>query len=170
MLCTLGKSRSRKLGPIMRKSRCSFRSNGLLVGDIYKYTNTFRRAKRGPLGIGYVSGVPGPFSKFMMRTMVSSMDSQLLSPNSEAAIWARLMLAQKDELSSEAAEFLLAIDFGERDRQRMKELADRSQAGTLRAEERMEFDGYSHVGNLLAVRQSKARLALKRKPPDRRHS
>jgi hypothetical protein len=102
--------------------------------------------------------------------MVSSMGAQLLSPNSEAAIWARLMLAQKDELSSEAAEFLLAIDFGERDRQRMKELADRSQAGTLRAEERMEFDGYSHVGNLLAVRQSKARLALKRKPPDRRHS
>ncbi len=34
---------------------------------------------------------------------VSSMGSQLLSPNSEAAIWARLMQAQKDELSSEAA-------------------------------------------------------------------
>jgi hypothetical protein len=30
----------------------------------------------------------------------------LLSPNSEAAFWARLMQAQKDELSPEAAEFL----------------------------------------------------------------
>jgi hypothetical protein len=57
---------------------------------------------------------------------VSIMGSQLLSPNSEAAIWARLMQAQKDELSSEAAKFLLAIDLGERDRQRMVELADRS--------------------------------------------
>jgi hypothetical protein len=37
------------------------------------------------------------------------MGSQLLSPNSEAAIWVRLMQAQKDELSSEAAEFLLLI-------------------------------------------------------------
>ena len=68
------------------------------------------------------------------------MSSQLLSPNSEAAIWARLMQAQKDELSSEAAEFLLAVDFGERDRQRMEELAERSQAGTLTAEEQTEFD------------------------------
>ena len=40
------------------------------------------------------------------------MGSQVLSSNSEAAIWARLMRAQKDELSSEAAEFLLSIDFG----------------------------------------------------------
>jgi hypothetical protein len=74
------------------------------------------------------------------------------------------MQAQKDELSSEAAEFLLAIDFGERDRQRMEELADRSQAGPLTAEEQAEFDGYLHVGNLLAVMQSKALLAIKRKP------
>ncbi len=29
---------------------------------------------------------------------------QLLVPNSEAAIWARLMQAQKDELSPEAAD------------------------------------------------------------------
>lgn len=102
--------------------------------------------------------------------MVSSMSSQLLSPNSEAAIWARLMQAQKNELSTEAAEFLLAIDFDERDRQRMEELAERSQAGTLTAEEQTEFDGYLHVGNLLAVMQSKARLAIKRKPHGRHRS
>ncbi len=98
------------------------------------------------------------------------MGSQLLSPNSEAAIWARLMQAQKDELSPETAEFLLAMDFGEGDRQRMLHLADRSEAGTLTAEEHAEFDGYLHIGNLLAVMQSKARLALKRKPHDRVHS
>jgi hypothetical protein len=98
------------------------------------------------------------------------MGSQLLSPNSEAAIWARLIQAQKDELSSDAAEFLLAIDFGERDRQRMEELADRSQAGSLTAEEQTEFDGYLHVANLVAVMQSKARLAIKREPHDRGQS
>ena len=98
------------------------------------------------------------------------MGSQLLSPNSEAAIWARLMQAQNDELSPEAAEFLLALDFGESDRERMLQLADRSEAGTLTAEEQIEFDGYLHVGNLLAVMQSKARLALKTKPQGRRHS
>jgi hypothetical protein len=98
------------------------------------------------------------------------MDSQLFSPNSEAAIWARLMQTQKRELSFEAAEFLLAIDFDEADRKRMQELAERSEAGALTAEEQSEFDGYLHVGNLLAVMQSKARLALKRKLNDLPHS
>ena len=97
------------------------------------------------------------------------MSSQLLSPNREAAIWARLIRAQKDELSSGAAEFLLSIGFEDRDRQRMLELAERSEAGTLNAEEQAEFDSYLHIGNFLAVMQSKARLALK-KPPDSHNS
>ena len=98
------------------------------------------------------------------------MGSQLLSPNSEAAILARLMQAQKDELTPEAAEFLQAIAFEESDQQRMIQLAERSEAGTLTAEEQIEFDGYLHVGNLLAVIQSKARLALKTKAKERHHS
>jgi hypothetical protein len=76
--------------------------------------------------------------------------------NTEAAIWARLMQAQK-EPSAEAAEFLLAVNFEERDQLRMLHLAERSNAGTLTAEEQTEFDGYLHVGNLLAVMKSKAR-------------
>jgi hypothetical protein len=80
------------------------------------------------------------------------------------------MQAQRDELSSEAAEFLLSIDFGESDRQRMLHLAERSETGTLTPKEQAEFDGYLHIGNLLAVMQSKARLALKRKPLDRPQS
>jgi hypothetical protein len=91
------------------------------------------------------------------------MGSPVFTSNSEAAIWARLMQAQKGELSLETAEFLLSIDFGEGDRQRMLHLAELSEAGTLTSEERAEFDGYLHVGNLLAVMQSKARLTLKSK-------
>ena len=62
------------------------------------------------------------------------MSSHLVSPNREAAIWARLMRAHEDGLSSEAAEFLLAIDFEEGDRQRMLKLAEQSEAGVLTAE------------------------------------
>src|ERR1035437_8305723 len=93
------------------------------------------------------------------------MSSQLLSPNREAHIWARLMQAQRDDPSQEVARYLLSIGFGERDGDRMQHLADRSESGTLTDEERAEFDCYLHVGNLLAVMQSKARVALRRKPP-----
>ncbi len=72
-------------------------------------------------------------------------------------------------MSSGAAEFLLSIDFENPDRQRMLELAERPEAGTLTAEEQAEFDSYRHIGNFLAVMQSKARLALK-KPRDSHNS
>src|SRR5436853_6805027 len=98
------------------------------------------------------------------------MSSQILSPNREADIWARLMQAHGDELSPEVAEYLLAIEFGETDRDRMLQLAARSESGTLTDEEQGEFDSYLHVGNLLAVMQSKARVALGRKPRNDSHS
>jgi len=98
------------------------------------------------------------------------MSSQVLSSNSEAAIWARLMQAQMNELSPEAAEFLLSMDFGEDDRQRMLQLAERSESGTLTTEEQTEFDGYLRIGNLLAVMRSKAPIALRIKPQDHPHS
>jgi len=91
------------------------------------------------------------------------MSSHLSTPNREAAIWARLIDARR-ELSAEVAGYLLSIGFGEGDRERMEQLAELSEAGTLTDEERAEFDSYLHVGNLLAVMQSKARLALRRKP------
>jgi hypothetical protein len=88
------------------------------------------------------------------------MSSQLVTPNREAAIWARLIESQPEELTPETARYLLGLGFGESDRARMQELADRSQAGTLTEEEAAEFDHYLYIGNLLAVMQSKARLAL----------
>jgi len=99
------------------------------------------------------------------------MNSESPNPNHEAEIWARLMRAQKVELPVAAAEFLLSINFQEDDRRRMLELADRSEAGTLTLEEAAEFDSYLHIGNFLAIVQSKARLALSnRKPLDSRNS
>jgi len=86
-------------------------------------------------------------------------------PNREAEIWARLMRAQKSQLSPEAAEFLLSVNFDEEDRRRMLDLAQRSEGGDLTPEEEAEFDSYLHVGNFLAIMQSKARIALGKKPP-----
>jgi hypothetical protein len=98
------------------------------------------------------------------------MSTQLLNPNHEAHIWARLIQAQKEDPSQEVARYLLSIGFEERDRERMQQLGDRSELGTLTDEERAEFDGYLHVGNLLAVIQSKARAALRRTSPNEQHS
>jgi hypothetical protein len=70
-----------------------------------------------------------------------------------------LIRAQRDDLSSDAAEFLPSIAFDDRDQERMLELADQSEAGILTHEEQAEFDSYLHIGNFLAVMQSKARLA-----------
>ena len=82
----------------------------------------------------------------------------------EPLIWARLLEGRSDDISPEAARYLLSIEFGESDRARMEELADKSEAGLLTQQEEAEFDGYLHIGNLLAVMQSKARIALRQDP------
>jgi hypothetical protein len=61
-----------------------------------------------------------------------------------------------------AAEYLLSIRFGERDIARMNELSSLAQQGSLTSEEQVELDSYLHVGNLIAIMQSKARLTLQR--------
>jgi hypothetical protein len=92
------------------------------------------------------------------------MGSPTLNASREAAVWARLMQAQTTHLSPEAAEYLLSIELAESDRNRMEQLAERSEAGILTDEERAEFEGYVHVGNLLAVMQSNAWVVLGLKP------
>jgi hypothetical protein len=88
----------------------------------------------------------------------------------EPAIWARLIQVPKEPISQDTARYLLSIQFGQPDRARMEELADRSEAGTLTADEEAEFDSYLHVANLLTVVHSEARLALRAGPADARHS
>lgn len=89
------------------------------------------------------------------------MGSQAAAPHSEAAILARLIQAHERELTPEVARDLLSLRFEAGDLQRMNDLADRAQSGRLNEDERQEMERYLHVGNLLAVMQSKARQALK---------
>jgi len=88
------------------------------------------------------------------------LSSQWMTSAGEAAIWARLIESQPEGLTPEAARYLLRFRFTENDQSRLQELAERSQDGTLTEEEGREFDSYLHIGNLLAVMQSKARLVL----------
>ncbi len=88
------------------------------------------------------------------------MSSQVTNPNTEAAILARLIQIEQDELPPGAAEYLLSIRFDDRDTARMNELSELARQGKLTGQEQAELDSYIHVGNLLAVMQSKGRRAL----------
>jgi|tagenome__1003787_1003787.scaffolds.fasta_scaffold19327777_1 hypothetical protein len=99
----------------------------------------------------------------MIRTE-EQMSLQTFAPDTEAAIWARLIQA-KNSRSREVAEYLLSIDFEESDLQRMNLLADRARDGNLTPEEAAELDSYLRVGSLLSILQSKARRLLKSELP-----
>ena len=87
------------------------------------------------------------------------MSSQVVTPNTEAAILARLIQA-RDSMSRDVAEYLLSIDFENSDVERMNSLAERAREGNLTPEEAAELDSYLHVGSLLSIMQSKARRLL----------
>ena len=93
------------------------------------------------------------------------MASHSANLNLEPVIWARLLEAQKQDISPELAHYLLSIEFAESDRERMEYLAERSSSGTLTSDEEAEYDSYLHVGNVLSVMQSKARVVLGKKLP-----
>jgi len=89
------------------------------------------------------------------------MTSQLAGRNTEAGILARLIQTRQDDLSYDAANYLLSLRFDDHDVSRMNELSELARLGTLAKADEAELDSYIHVSNLLAVMQSKARLALR---------
>jgi hypothetical protein len=80
--------------------------------------------------------------------------------NSEAAILSRIVSPENGNLSRDAAQSLLSITFPDSDRERMNELAERARGGSLVLEEEAELENYRHVGRLLEILKSKARLSL----------
>jgi hypothetical protein len=69
-----------------------------------------------------------------------------------------------DRLSSAAAKELLAIGFSRSEKSRMRRLADKSNEGTLSTQERLELEDWCVAGDLLALLQAEARIALKQAP------
>jgi hypothetical protein len=81
--------------------------------------------------------------------------------NSEAAIFSRVVSPDNANLSPDAANSILQITFPAADRERMNLLAEKSRDGALSEAEAAELENYRHVGRLLEVLKSKARLSLK---------
>ena len=85
------------------------------------------------------------------------------TPTNETAIFSRMLDASQKRMSPSAAQFVLSLAFSNEDRERMQDLADRNQAGELDRDEKQELNNYVRTGHLLALMQSRARRALKKR-------
>ena len=85
-----------------------------------------------------------------------------MTSNSGTAILNRLIDPERDDLSVEAAQSLVRLDFPQSDHARMEQLSAQAAEGTLSADERDELEEYLRVADFLAVIQSKARRSLER--------
>lgn len=83
-----------------------------------------------------------------------------ITTNSEAAILSRLIAPDRGDLSADAAHSLLDLKFDQRDQARMHELVQMRRERDLAPEEEAELEGYRHIGHLLELIHSKARLSL----------
>jgi hypothetical protein len=89
-----------------------------------------------------------------------------MTSTTEAEIWDRVLDAPAEDLTPEAAKYLVQLDFRESDHERMAQLAARAQHGTLSPQEQSDYEDYIRVGNILALIQSKARVALRQSRGD----
>jgi len=95
------------------------------------------------------------------------MSSEVITPNTEAAILARILQSQERELTLEASRYLLSIKLPASDENRVDDLSAKARAGSLTEAESQELDGYLNIGSLLAALHSSARRLLKQAPSSR---
>lgn len=86
------------------------------------------------------------------------MSSHLASANTESSILARLIQAEREELSRDAAEYLLSIRFDDYDTAGMNHLSELAHQGKLTDGEQME------ARQLYTSLQSGERLAVQSSP------
>ncbi len=86
-----------------------------------------------------------------------------LSPadTSDVAILSRILMPDDPSFSPQTADDILALDFNEADKARMRQLSAKAREGTLSPDEQAEISNYERVGHLLNILQSKARRSLK---------
>jgi hypothetical protein len=94
---------------------------------------------------------------------MTTMKTAALPPTTEAAIWARV-IHPNGELTPTVARAILQLEFSNDDQERMHELAQKAQEGTLTPEEQFEIDNFERVGKMLAILKSQSRKLLKRVP------
>jgi hypothetical protein len=89
------------------------------------------------------------------------MSSHLVTPNTEAAILARVIESDQNAITPDVARYLISMQLPRADEDRVNELSAKARAGSLGEDEAQELDSYLHIGRLLAVMQSRARRLLK---------
>jgi hypothetical protein len=92
------------------------------------------------------------------------MSSQVLTTNTESAIFARIVKSGERELTPAAAQFLLSLKLTSQDADRIDELSEKISAGSLTGSENQEVDEYLHFLSTVAVWQAKALRILKQAP------
>lgn len=78
----------------------------------------------------------------------------------ETEIWMRLIQPENGDLSEEVAREWLRLRFSNADVERVRELSQKADDGTLTPDEERELDIYLNVGSVLDLLQAKARLSL----------
>ncbi len=73
----------------------------------------------------------------------------------ESSIFQRLLI------SPDSAQPVLSIHFSPADEQKMRELMEKNNQGTITPEEQAEMEAFRQIGSFLAIVQAKARLQLK---------
>lgn len=98
------------------------------------------------------------------------MSTATRSGDNEVTILARVFDDERGLLPPELARSILEVEFSERDRARMHDLAARNQADALSPSEKDELYGFAKAGTLLGILKSKARRTLKIGPKRRTDS
>lgn len=81
------------------------------------------------------------------------------------ALLEQLTELDAESLSPATARKLLELGFSPAHQKRVRALSEKARQGTLTTSEGQELDDFIHVGNLLAILQSKARQVLKHSAP-----
>ena len=82
--------------------------------------------------------------------------------STEAAILSRLIQPERDDLTNEAAQALLRLDFERQDLDRIHELVTRNQADALSPAEQVELGSYLRISAFLDLMHAKARRSVRK--------
>ena len=81
----------------------------------------------------------------------------------DAEILAAVIAPDRDDMPQDVARSFLELGFSEAQNERMRDLADKNNRGTLTEAERAVMESYRRVGHFLNLIQAKARISLKRR-------
>jgi len=84
--------------------------------------------------------------------------------DNEVTILAHVLGNGDGQLPEDLARYIVDLDFSDRDKARMHDLAVRNQDDALSPGEKEEMFAFGKAGTLLSILQSKARRTLKIKP------